>query len=77
MLSDLGSLIQGERLWLFTPPLMPARDHVSRPAQILCQVFLHLGCDFVRDRVQVLITYPRKSIRRCGVFLLVLLSFAG
>jgi hypothetical protein len=73
LVRDLG----GDSTTTLTRLLMPACDRVTGPAQVLCQVFLHLGCGLVGHRVQMLIAYPRKSIRRCGVFLLVLLSFPG
>jgi hypothetical protein len=34
--------------------LMTARDRITRPAQILRQIHLHLGCGLMRHRVQVL-----------------------
>jgi len=43
----------GERLWLFATPLMPACDRVTDPAQILCQILLHLRRRIKQHRVQV------------------------
>ena len=72
-----GATVFGVAGAIVRAELMPACDHVTGPTQVLRQFHLHLGCGRVGHRVQVLIPYPRQSIRRCGVFLLVRLSFAG
>ena len=41
--------------------LMPARDRVPGPAQILGQTLLHLGGGFVGRRVQVLVELPQQA----------------
>ena len=40
---------------------MPASDRVTGPAQILCQILLHLGCGLIRHRVEVRVEFRQEA----------------
>ena len=41
---------------------MPARDRVTSPAQVLRQIYFHLGCGLIGHRVHVRVQFRQEAL---------------